>query len=151
MWHMGSKSDTLGTAVSEPQEPNFWNKCTCQIRPCGPVGARLNLTHRDRPNRIDSGFQRQQEAYFEARTYLQGKGTLANLPAVLMAKHCDLPGQLDLWEKGMAAGSAAVISTLVANPLELVKVSNDARTGQAGSPAKVRDAGRKLHEVYERV
>ncbi|CAL8471779.1 g11321 [Coccomyxa elongata] len=38
-----------------------------------------------------------------------------------MAKQCDLPGQLDLWEKGMAAGSAAVISTLVANPLELVK------------------------------
>ncbi len=33
-----------------------------------------------------------------------------------------MPGQLDMWEKGMAAGSAAVISTLVANPLELVKV-----------------------------
>jgi hypothetical protein len=31
--------------------------------------------------------------------------------------------QLDVWEKGLAAGSAAIISTLVANPLELVKVS----------------------------
>lgn len=39
-----------------------------------------------------------------------------------MAEQCEMPGQLDMWEKGMAAGSAAVISTLVANPLELVKV-----------------------------
>lgn len=40
-----------------------------------------------------------------------------------MANQCDVHGQLDIWEKGLAAGSAAVVSTLVANPLELVKVN----------------------------
>lgn len=85
--------------------------------------------------RLKAASRDSRRAYVEAITYLlEGKNTIASLPAVLMAKHCDLPGQLDLWEKGMAAGSAAIISTLVANPLELVKVSYDERTGMAGSP-----------------
>lgn len=57
-----------------------------------------------------------------ARWILDRQPALTHLAHNHMAKQCELPGQLDVWEKGMAAGSAAVISTLVANPLELVKV-----------------------------
>ncbi|BDA47153.1 Solute carrier family 25 member 40 [Coccomyxa sp. Obi] len=80
------------------------------------------LTERHRHSRFERGCLGQQEAIAEGRAFLlESEVTLASLSAVLMAKHSELPGQLDLWEKGMAAASAAVISTLVANPLELVK------------------------------
>ena len=58
-------------------------------------------------------------------------------PVVIKALLCrcemaaDATAELGVWERGVAAGTAAVISTLVVNPLELVKVMHARRLGCA--------------------
>ena len=53
-------------------------------------------------------------------------GQAAALPLPMSSQGVDMPdraagAELGVWERGLAAGTAAIISTLVVNPLELVK------------------------------